>query len=140
MIIIIMYENTKHVKLSTILFFIQDCEMLVKLIRFNFQNLKEENILIHVKLALILCIVLKIVWLRTYRSFSFKKCDQFNVGKLLPENVRFVSIFLLFLVYFSQDLLALMYIVQKWGKLFIAFKSKQSELDRMLFSHEYMCS
>lgn len=38
-----MYENTKHVKLSTILFFIQDCKMLVKLIRFNFQNLKEEK-------------------------------------------------------------------------------------------------
>lgn len=91
-----MYENTKHVKLSTILFFIQDCKKLVKLIRFNFQNLKEENILIHMKLALILCIVLKIVWLRTYKSFSFKKCDQFNVGKLLPENVRFVSIFLLY--------------------------------------------
>lgn len=52
-----MYEKTKHVKLSTILFFIQDSKMLVKLIRFNFQNLKEENILIHVKLVLLLYMI-----------------------------------------------------------------------------------
>lgn len=41
LIIIIMYENTKPIKLLTILIFIQDCNMLIKLIRFN----------IHVKLS-----------------------------------------------------------------------------------------
>lgn len=59
LIIIIMYENTKPIKLLTILIFIQDCKMLIKLIRFNIHNIKLENFLIHVKLALILYIVLK---------------------------------------------------------------------------------